>query len=493
MRRVLSAVALVALVSLSLSTRAQPARAGGTVWTFPSDCPTHIQACVDLASSGDFVFVFQNDAGASISISKSLTLASGDGTQYTTGFVAVGDAATPVDVTIQGLNVAPSISVFFDSAAGSSAAISDVTVTTTDGYASAISFDGEVSSSFSLGHSIVHGANGNALGLLAIPNGGAIDMHIVGNRFDGHGNAESGPGIRMATLSSGNVTADIYNNTIWDVARNPATIGAAIALQPTGTVHQDVNLVGNTIERSDAEGLEQRNDLASGGKLALDMFNNTFSHTKGRGVALTPGLAGTLTFRAGYNNYFANAGGNSFAGLSKGPNNLAVDPKFVNRTDGKLKLTPGSPLINKGQVCSPGGVADPDADGKHRLAGTSVDIGAFERDAVMPSGLVFVGSNGPDSQFGTDGADIMCGYGGNDHQFAGAGNDFVDGGGDNDFIVGSSGADRMLAGKGNDTVCADDGAATDFLDGGKGTDKFRADSGDTRKSFEQAAGTACDP
>jgi hypothetical protein len=31
------------------------------------------------------------------------------------------------------------------------------------------------------------------------------------------------------------------------------------------------------------------------------------------------------------------------------------------------------------------------------------------------------------------------------------------------------------------------------LIGGKGTDKFRADAGDTRKSVEQAAGSACDP
>jgi hypothetical protein len=464
--------------------------------TSMDSCPgTTVQACIDVSSGGDTVFMFTDAAAESVSITSSMSLKSGNATQYRLNFVSVADPGTPaaptspIFATVAGVNVAH-LSLYFDNSNGSAANVRNVFGRGSAGQASTVSVDVETSASVTIEHSVAKSVGmADALGLLAVPKGGQIDLHVVGNRFDGNGNSQSGDGIALSTLSSGNLTVDIYNNSIWDVARGGF---AGIFISASGTVHADVNVVGNTIERSGADGLQQRNTLASGGALSVDMFNNTISHAQVFGVRLDNGSAVPTSFRAGFNNYFANTSGNQRDGLSLGGNNLTADPKFVNRAAGKLKLTPGSALINKGQVCSPGGVANPDADNKHRLAGTSVDIGAFERNAVAPGG-VQVGTNGADVQFGTTGADILCGYGGMDQQFADSGNDFIDGGDDNDFMVGSAGADRMLAGKGNDTLCADDGTGTDFLDGGKGTDKFRADAGDTRKSVEQAAGVACDP
>jgi hypothetical protein len=490
-RRVLTFVALVALVSLSLSTGAQPARAGGPTWNYPADCAT-VQACIDAAGPGDSVFMSADSANENVSITKSVSLKSANATYYKVKTFSFADGATPVVGTLAGIEVVLHLGVFLDSTIGSAVIIRNVVVGGQAGQAASIGVDVETSASVTIERSVARavGAFGNALSMLAAPEGGQINFRVVGNRFDGHGNSQSGDGIELSTLTSGNLTADFYNNTIWDVARNGF---AGIFLSASGTVHADVNVVGNTIERSGADGLQQRNTLASGGALAVDVFNNTFSHAQVFGVRLDNGTAVPTAFRAGFNNYFANSMGNQRDGLSLGSNNLAASPSFVAGKNGNLRLKAGSPLINKGQVCSPGGVANPDADGNHRLFGTTVDIGAFERDGVAPTGLVLIGSNGPNNQFGGNGADILCGYGGDDQQFGGPGNDFVDGGDNNDFIVGSSGADRMLAGKGNDTICADDGAATDFLDGGKGTDKFRADAGDTRKSVEQPAGTACDP
>jgi len=465
--------------------------------TATDSCPgTTVQACIDVSSGGDSVFMFTDAASESVSITTTMSLKSGNATQYQLNFVSAadpGNSGTPtsaVFITIAGISVAH-LSVGLNNSTGSSISIRNVFGRGSSGQGSTFSIDVETGGNVNIENSAAKavGPFGDALGLLGIPKGGVINFRVVGNRFDGNGNSQSGDGIALNTSSTGTVNTDIYNNSIWDIGRAGF---AGIFLSPTGAVHHDINVVGNTVEKSGTDGLQQRNLVTAGGSLSLDMFNNTFSHAADFGVRLDNGVAVPTNLRAGFNNYFANQDGNQRDGLSLGSNNLAVSPSFVAGKNGNLRLKPGSPLINKGQTCSPGGVATPDADNKDRLSGTSIDIGAFETNSTATQGLVLLGTNGPDSQDGGAGNDILCGYGGNDTQFGMGGNDFMDGGDQNDFLMGNSGSDRMLGGKGNDTICANDGAGVDFLDGGKGTDKFRADTGDTRKSVEQGAGTLCD-
>ena len=460
-------------------------RAGGGIWSYPTDCAL-VQDCINAAGPGDTVYMYADATGQSISISKSVSVKSGDAIRHVVTSVSYGDLSTPVISTIAGLDVTLTVGVFLDSSTGSSIIIRNVVVHGQAGQTAAIRMTIETSASVTVENSSGTGLgnNGGGIAILASPEGGNASFRLIGNRFSGHGNTQSGIGISLFLQSSGTVTADIYNNVIWDFGRSGQGAASGIAILPSGTVHADVNLVGNTVERSGVDGLQQRNSLAAGGQLALDMFNNTFSHAAAFGVRLTPGLAGTLAFRAGFNNYFANAFGNGFAGLPKGPGNLAVDPKFVDRANGNLKLTSTSGLLNKGQVCSPGGVANPEAANRHRVSGASVDIGAYERGAGTINGVVILGTNATNSQNGSPGADILCGYGGADTQNGMGGNDFMDGGDAGDFQVGGGGADRMLGGLGNDTLCANDGKGIDFLNGGKGDDGFRADSGDTRTSVE---------
>jgi Ca2+-binding RTX toxin-like protein len=143
-----------------------------------------------------------------------------------------------------------------------------------------------------------------------------------------------------------------------------------------------------------------------------------------------------------------------------------------------------SPLIDRGLVCSSGGIADPDAAGRHRLVGRTVDLGAFERGATAPTGIVFVGGSGPDTPLTTDGDDIFCGYGGSHGLEGFSGDDYVDGGSGADYVAGGTGEDRIFGGPGNDRICARDGTGGDFLDGGPGTDGFCANAGDARVSVE---------
>jgi Ca2+-binding RTX toxin-like protein len=309
--------------------------------------------------------------------------------------------------------------------------------------------------------------------------------------MDQHGFSNGGGGIEVFADGAGSVRADILNNSVWDVGRCHCGIAASIAVDATGSGNVDANIVGNTVERTQGDGVFVLNQLESSGRLAADVFNNVVSHAMGAGIDLGSTNASTLTFRAGYNDFYKNAVGNLLQGSSIGPGNLAKDPQYLDRTAGNFRLKATSPVIDKGVVCSPGGVADPDAVGKHRLAGASVDLGAYERGAAAPTGVVRVGgdSAGGDSLIGTAGADILCGNGGTDFLNGKAGNDYLDGGKGNDTLVGGAGSDRLFGGNGDDRLCTRDGVkGNDHLDGGKGFDRYQVDANDVRVSVE-AKGT----
>ncbi len=489
-RRLTAVPVALAMAFVALSMSGAPTRAG-TALNYPADCPASIQQCVDmLPGNGDTVYVHADDAGPGVSINKSLSVKSINATKYRVGYFSIFDLdpSPPIFVTVAGLTVNLFVRTYLNSSTGSAVNVRGMVVNGQPGQASTVSLDAETSASYTLEDSVLHGQNNaNVVGLLVVPNGGNINVRVAGNRIDAHGKTASGAGIQLNTLSSGTAKVDIYNNVVWDVARGLSGADSGMAILPSGTVQSDVNLVGNTIELSATDGIQQRNSMAAGGRLNLDMFNNTISHSGSFGASMTKGLPGTVVLRAGFNNYFANADGNSFNGLPAGSNNKQLNPKFVNRAAGDLRLTSASGLINIGQVCSPGGVTNPDAANRTRLAGKSVDIGAYERGAQIISGLVVLGTGGADNQVGSAGADILCGYAGIDFQTGMAGNDYIDGGTERDTLIGGSGLDRMLGGGGPDTLCANDGAPGDFINGGGGTDSFKADSGDTRKSVENAA------
>ena len=213
-----------------------------------------------------------------------------------------------------------------------------------------------------------------------------------------------------------------------------------------------MDIVGNTIELSQTDGIQQRNMLTGVGRLTLDVYDNIFSNTDGFAIRLDTGDPGTFRFRGGYNARYQTLG-LSLDGQSAGSGNRSVNPRYVNRAGGDLRLRADSPLIDKGLVCTPGGVSIREAAGRHRLKGGSVDIGAYERDAGSASGVVRLGTSGPNTLTGTTGKDILCGFGG------------------------------------NDTLCAKDGKRGDYADGGSGRDKARTDTGDIRRSIEVSGGS----
>ena len=66
-------------------------------------------------------------------------------------------------------------------------------------------------------------------------------------------------------------------------------------------------------------------------------------------------------------------------------NTVHVAPGFVAADD--FRLSPQSPLIDKGENTPPGGASDVDLDGAQRIGDAVIDLGAYERAGVFANGF----------------------------------------------------------------------------------------------------------
>lgn len=491
-RRLVGAIRAAVLAALPLTgllAGVSPAAAGGGPFYYPSTCGPTLQECVDSVSAGDTVYVQVEVVSELIQIRKSLTLAAvPDLRPKIDGIFVSTNGPNTVHITIRSFESLTGIGALFTEGTGHSLAIRDVIVDGEFGLFSGVSLGTLVPASFVVENSSIH-SSGDEPGLGFSPQltSGNASLVAVGNRIDQHGNPEGGAGIDLAVEGAGTVRMDVMNNSVWDVARCNCGNSAGITVNVSNTAHVEANVVGNTVERSRGPAFSARNDVDTSGHMNLDLFNNVFAHSGRRGIDIDSAHQSTMTFRAGNNDTFKNPDGNFFDGNNPGTGNLSVDPQFLDRAVGNLRLKSSSPVIDKGVVCSPGGVADPDAVGKHRLAGKSVDLGAYERGAKKPTGEVQLGGNGAggDLLVGTDGADILCGNGGRDFIDGAGGNDYLDGGTSSDTIIGGLGSDVLFGRDGNDRLCTRDGVkGNDRLNGGKGHDEYRIDANDVRVAVE---------
>jgi len=498
-RKLAGLFATVLLLTLgAVGPVSQAARAAflPTLWMFPgSSCTTTLQQCIDdVAAPGDTVEIdTDTPIDAQIDVSKSLTLQAAPGYSPTITNGIVGSlSAGSQSLTLSDLNVQAAVWVRTIGPGGDTVNLDHLRV-----YGSpndpvpAIAISAGASANVSITANSVFGSYGQyaLVGLYPQqPAGEAVSFSVVGNHLSGHGTgaSEGGAGIEFASSNDASTEADIFNNSIWDVARCYCGAEAGVTLYPNGSGTSRVNLVGNTVDRSATEGLAFDDNLSPGGHISLDAYDNIFSDAAQYGVRILAADPASSTLSFGHNDYSANPLGNLWDGISPGSGNLKKQPGFVDEPAGQLALTAGSPMIDAGQVCTPGGVGQPDAAGMARLMGPSVDLGAYERGASAPTGQVFLGGSGGDALAGTSGADILCGYAGADSLDGSGGADFLDGGGGIDRLVGGPGPDRLLGGLGADAClnAKDSVGGNDHVDGGKGVDAYRADPGDYLISVE---------
>jgi Ca2+-binding RTX toxin-like protein len=304
----------------------------------------------------------------------------------------------------------------------------------------------------------------------------------VGNQVDNHGSSDSGGGILVINSDEGAMRAVLDGNSVWDVGQCGCGASPGIGVEGGGAGGVTIaDVVGNTIDHAQVVGLFVDVDDNGPGPqrlLTVHAFDNVVTHAV-EPLAINDVTPSRIGFDAGTSDYFAD-GTSGLSGHSSGTGNLAVDPRYYDAPFGNLRLKATSPLIDRGLVCSPGGIENLDAAGHGRLSGDGVDLGAFELGAEPPTGVALVGTSAANTLSGTAGDDILCGMGGGDTLKGGAGDDWIDGGTGADRVAGGTGADRIFGGAGSDPCLnAADGHGGDSIDGGTGTDHYRSDQGDT--------------
>lgn len=457
-RTVATAALTVALSATGLATSV-PAGAAPQTVRYPSvECPdtgaTGLQDCVDGIGAGSTVVLADEVVDEDVQIAKSLTLRGARGIRPMLGYILLEDAGAGSSVRIDISDVrlrSGIIGTTFDQGSGHEVSIRRVEVGRGSGTASGIQVGSIVPTSLTVEDSYVRSVQEEqpALYFHSARDGGRARFRAVRNRITERGSTGGLGGIGAAISGKGSTDVRILGNAIVDVAQSGEVAGIALAVSDTVTVDADV--VGNTVAVSGGGGMLLQAIVDPPGRVRLDLFDNSFTQAA-YGVYVSVDDGANATIRAGHNNTYATKVGDGFGRFSKGPGNLHANPRFVDLAKGDLRLRADSPLIDKGMVCTPGGQLATDAAGRHRLAGRSVDIGAYERGAGRASGVMRMGTSASDRLRGTSGRDILCGLGG------------------------------------DDTLCAKDGRGGDWVDGGPGRDRGRTDGGDRRRSIESTGG-----
>ncbi|HEY3267146.1 MAG TPA: right-handed parallel beta-helix repeat-containing protein [Armatimonadota bacterium] len=160
------------------------------------------------------------------------------------------------------------------------------------------------------------------------------------------------------------------------------TGGSALGLSVTGTASvSDSVITGNGgagILVKGAVTLTNNTIAANGYGVHIDqtgtarLTNNVIAFNVNAGVDCVAGAVPALS----HNDVFGNPAGN-YQGVTPGLTDISLDPLFADRAGANYRLQPASPCINAGDDAAvlPG---ETDADGRQRIAGLHVDIGAYE-------------------------------------------------------------------------------------------------------------------
>jgi RTX calcium-binding nonapeptide repeat (4 copies) len=494
-RRVL--VVAVAFGLLFGHAPAQPAAASSTALSFPGGCrkPDNgsLQSCIHSAHDGDRIRIRADKIGDAIKISnKSLSLEAGAGYRPAIGGTITIKATTGTRrVSVTGVKAKHGMVV--NLTGGSNHAVTlhrDMIKAKGSGRGALRVFTTASSSVAVTGSRISSPTAWTVFYTSQAFAGRTAVLDLIGNRITG--GYRTAAGVLISRSGRGNLVTNIANNAISRIH-----CGASCGYDPLGAVvvtstnsgSTVANIVGDTIDDVNPQpAVLITNTQSAGGQMTVQLFNSLITRTP-RAVSIDSSGASassSMTFGAGYNDYHDVLHSSQLDGGSLGPGNMFVDPRYVDEFGGNLRLSPGSPLIDAGAACSPAGIADPDADGNHRLAATNVDMGAYEFNGKPPTGVVLVGTPKDDTLKGTSGADVICGMRSDDTLGGGGGPDFIDGGTGDDTLTGSKGKDQLFGGAGDDTLCGHDGKrGNDVLDGGGGTDSYTADKDDTLLSVEQ--------
>src|SRR5690606_32449781 len=134
-----------------------------------------------------------------------------------------------------------------------------------------------------------------ALGFYSQQNEGTSRVRFVGNTISQAGKPVAGSGI-MVYAAGGALDVRIHNNSVHEAAQSTAGGASGILLYTDGRPKVDASVVGNTVVGSRAAAFMLWNRVAAGGHVRLDLFDNSFSHSR-QGIVITEDVPGTTAVR----------------------------------------------------------------------------------------------------------------------------------------------------------------------------------------------------
>jgi Ca2+-binding RTX toxin-like protein len=466
-------------------------------------CAMTLQACITGAAAGDTIEIVTNTPiDESLTINKSLTLTAGHGSHPVIGapstasavVVAVEDnAGSRVAVTMSHLHLREALlNVSFEAKSGDRFTFAHSTLEHHIDSNNETGIDVTTDQTGAIERVVddVIKTTGQPIELNAdLPGAGSTQhLFVTGNTLTRSVKKDAYHGITLSLYGTGGSTVDIYSNVIHHMMGCFCGGGGAIDVSTSDSDQAVVNIVGNTIDHTQdgAPGIEIYTPTPTA-KLTANIFDNIITNSDG-GAYLFPAASASLKINNGYNDLFGEGPPPVFGGYAKGPKTISKPPGYVNPGKANYRLKPRSAVLDKGEICTPGGLSRSDAAGRFRITGHSLDLGAYELGAgAVPKGSNIFGTNGPNKLTGTSSSDIICGFGGADTIRAGRGADLVFGGNGNDRIFGDSGNDQLfgdrghdllVGGPGSDYLNARDGHGGDRVEGGSGHDRCVVDRGD---------------
>lgn len=409
---------LVALALIVLLTAVGQRATHAATLTYPGSppCDTTLQACIDGAAPGDTVEIATNSpVDENIAIAKSLTLTAADGFNPVIGGGATarrvdvrdaGEGGGPVTIVLHRLILSNAqVTPFFRDDSGHSFVLTDSSVsynpdTNSD---SAVRASANAPSTFLIRNNVIS-SSGDGIALFTNLEDGAASFTVMGNRLTTGKPPESQTGIKVDfRFGAGTATVNLYSNVIYGVGDCNCGAPSGIRVRTLESVDATVSIINNTIDDVQSPGngtgikIDEPEDSSL---LTANIFNNVVTRASGAGIWL-PRATGQLSVNNGYNDFYDNALPNQFGGYTPGPSTLNVDPMYVNPnppiialaaqpvpvpiTGFDFHLKQGSPVIDAGTGNPAGGLPDLDADGNLRIAGTTVDMGAYEFNSVAPT------------------------------------------------------------------------------------------------------------
>lgn len=382
----------LAIAVLLLCAPACGALAHAATRSFPGVAPCNgtLQGCIASASPGDRIeLVSAGPFDESLAIGKSLTLVAaagvvpviGGGPTARTVTVSDDGVAAGSSIVLQGLvlqhaRIAATLGFVNDT----TLTVADCTIAHETAALGAIDVEAYAPATVSL---LRNAITSPGFGIRAIPSltpGQVLTLAIHGNRLATADPAGSYGGIGLVLYGGGTIAAGITSNAIRGVGGCQCGGAGGIAVTIQGAaVNAIVDLVNNTIADLDAPGIIVGAPPAGSG-VSVQLYNNVVVGAVGVAASL-PAASGAVTLAGGANDWF-DPSTVALGGMAASPADLALDPLFVDRANGDVRLQAASPLVDSGSSTPAAALTPYDAANASRVAGASVDGGAYERDGI---------------------------------------------------------------------------------------------------------------